>query len=44
MSFFIGSKQIDLHKGDSIYLDATQPHGMLAIGDKAARILTFSVE
>lgn len=44
LTFYIGKKVIELNEGDSIYLDATVPHGMLAIGDKAARILTFSVE
>ena len=44
MMFYIGSKSIMLDEGDSIYLDATAPHGMLAMGDKAAQILTFSVE
>ena len=44
MNFYIGNKTIELYEGDSIYFDATKPHGMLAIGDKAAKILTFSVE
>ncbi len=44
MNFYIGNKTIELDEGDSIYFDATKPHGMLAIGDKAAKILTFSVE
>ncbi len=44
MMFYIGSKSILLEEGDSVYFDATESHGMLAVGDKAAKILTFSIE
>ena len=33
-----------LEEGDSIYFDATKPHGMLAMGDKAVKFLAFTVE
>ncbi len=44
MAFYIGSKSIVLGEGDSIYFDASVPHGMLAMGNQAAKILTFCVE
>ena len=44
MELFLGEKIIELHEGDSIYFDSSQPHGLLAIGDKAVRILAFTVE
>ncbi|MDD6863160.1 MAG: cupin domain-containing protein, partial [Prevotella sp.] len=37
----IGEKVLTLHEGDSIYFDATQPHGMKAIGDKAVQFLAI---
>ena len=44
MELYIGGKTIVLEEGDSIYFDATKPHGMLAVGDKAVRFLAFTVE
>ena len=40
----IGGKTIVLEEGDSIYFDATKPHGMLAGGDKPVKFLAFTVE
>ena len=37
----IGKKTLTLNEGDSIYFDATQPHGMKAIGDKAVQFLAI---
>ena len=44
MELYIGGKTIILEEGDSIYFDATKPHGMLAIGDKSVKFLAFTVE
>jgi quercetin dioxygenase-like cupin family protein len=33
----IGQKALVLEEGDSIYFDATQPHGMRALGGKIVR-------
>lgn len=44
MELYIGGKTIVLEEGDSIYFDSTKPHGMLAIGDKALKLLAFTVE
>ena len=44
MELFIGGKTMTLSEGDSIYFDSTQPHGMLAVGDKAVKFLAFTVE
>ena len=44
MELYIGGKTMTLEEGDSIYFDSTQPHGMLAVGDKAVKILAFTVE
>ena len=44
MELYIAGKTIVLEEGDSIYFDATKPHGMLAIGDKAVKFLAFTVE
>ena len=44
MQLYIGGKTIELEEGDSIYFDATKPHGMLAMGEKAVRFLAFTVE
>ena len=44
MELFIGGKTIVLEEGDSIYFDSSKPHGMLAVGDKAVKILAFTVE
>ena len=37
----IGSKTLVLNEGDSIYFDATQPHGMRAVGDKPVSFLAI---
>ena len=37
----ISSHDIELEPGDCIYYDSGQPHGMKAIGGKAARFLAF---
>ena len=44
MELYIAGKTIILDEGDSIYFDSTQPHGMLAVGDKAVKFLAFTVE
>ena len=44
MELYIAGKTIVLKEGDSIYFDATKPHGMLAMGDKAVKFLAFTVE
>ena len=44
MELYLGGKTIVLNEGDSIYFDSSQPHGLLAKGDKALRILAFTVE
>lgn len=44
MEIYIGGKTIRLDEGDSIYFDSSKPHGMLAIGDKAVKVLAFTVE
>ena len=44
MELYIGGKTIVLEEGDSIYFDSTKPHGMLAIGNKAVKLLAFTVE
>ena len=44
MEIYLGGKTIVLDEGDSIYFDSSQPHGMLAVGDKAVRFLAFTVE
>lgn len=44
MELYIGGKTIILDEGDSIYFDATKPHGMLALGNKPVKFLAFTVE
>lgn len=44
MELYLGGKTIVLEEGDSIYFDSTKPHGMRAIGDKAVKMLAFTVE
>lgn len=44
MRLYINGKTIILEEGDSIYFDSTKPHGMMALGDKAVKILAFTVE
>ncbi|MBO4660332.1 MAG: helix-turn-helix transcriptional regulator [Prevotella sp.] len=41
MALTIGQKILTLHEGDSIYFDATQPHGMRALNDKHVRFLAI---
>ena len=44
MEIYIGDKTIVLEEGDSIYFDSSQPHGMLARGDKPVKMVAFMVE
>jgi len=44
MEIYLDGKTIVLDEGDSIYFDSMKPHGMLAVGDKAVRLLAFMVE
>ena len=44
MELYIGGKTITLSEGDSIYFDATKPHGMLAVGERPVKFLAFTVE
>ena len=44
MEIYIGGKTMVLNEGDSIYFDSSNPHGMLAVGDKPVKILAFTVE
>ncbi|MBP5612221.1 MAG: helix-turn-helix transcriptional regulator [Bacteroidales bacterium] len=37
----IGGKELYLHEGDSIYFDAAQPHGMLAMGGKPVKFFAI---
>jgi len=37
----IGGHDIELEPGDCIYYDSSEPHGMKALGGKAARFLAF---
>lgn len=39
----IDGKDVVLEEGDSIYYDSSYPHGMAAIGDKPARVLTIVI-
>lgn len=41
MEIMIGNKTFVLNEGDSIYFDATRPHGMRALGDKPVRFLAI---
>lgn len=41
MKFFIGSKEMILEPGDSIYFDSGLPHGMLAMENECARFLAI---
>ena len=43
MQLQIGGNDITLYEGDSIYFDATKPHGMKALGGKMARFLAVIV-
>ncbi len=44
MELYIGGKTIILQEGDSIYFDSTQPHGMMARGNKEVKFFAFTVE
>lgn len=41
MELTIGSKQLILNEGDSIYFDATQPHGMRALNEQHVKFLAI---
>jgi len=41
MELHIGNKTLTLNEGDSIYFDATQPHGMRALNDKPVKFLAI---
>ncbi|MEI6678683.1 MAG: cupin domain-containing protein [Mariniphaga sp.] len=41
MKFFIGSKEMILEPGDSIYFDSGLPHGMLAMENECAKFLAI---
>ena len=43
MQMHIGENQITLHKGDSIYFDATKPHGMKVLGETELRFLAVII-
>ena len=44
MELFIDGKTIFLEQGDSIYFDATKPHGMLAADGRTLKILAIAIE
>ncbi len=44
MDLYLDGKTIRLNEGDSIYFDSSKPHGMLAVGDKAVKMLAATVE
>ena len=41
MELTVGQKTLVLEEGDSIYFDATQPHGMRALGGKEVRFFAI---
>ena len=41
MELTIGPKELVLNEGDSVYFDATQPHGMRTVGDKHCKFLAI---
>lgn len=41
MELTIGQKAVVLNEGDSIYFDATQPHGMRALNDEPVKFLAI---
>ncbi len=41
LKFFLGSKQMILEEGDSIYFDSGLPHGMLAMENKLAKFIAI---
>ncbi|MBO7723836.1 MAG: helix-turn-helix transcriptional regulator [Paludibacteraceae bacterium] len=44
MQLHIGNSDLVLNEGDSIYFDATQPHGMKALNNQKVRFLAIIVE
>ena len=44
MQLRIGNSDLILNEGDSIYFDATQPHGMKALNNQKVRFLAIIVE
>lgn len=44
MELHIEDKTIILEEGDSIYFDATRSHGMKALGNRAVKVLAFTVD
>ena len=44
MQLQIGNSDLVLNEGDSIYFDATQPHGMKALNNQKVRFLAIIVE
>lgn len=44
MQLRIGDSDLILNEGDSIYFDATQPHGMKALNNQKVRFLAIIVE
>jgi len=43
MQLQVAGNEITLHEGDSIYFDASKPHGMIALGDKKVRFLAIII-
>jgi quercetin dioxygenase-like cupin family protein len=43
MQLLIGGNDITLNEGDSIYFDATKPHGMKALNGNNARFLAVII-
>jgi transcriptional regulator with XRE-family HTH domain len=44
MDLYLEGKTIRLNEGDSVYFDSSKPHGMLAVGNKAVKLLAAVVE
>ncbi len=43
MRFYIGSLIYEIRQGDSLYFDASQPHGMQAVGAEPAQFLAVVI-
>ena len=43
MKLVIDGKELVLEEGDSVYFDATKPHGMQALNDKKAKFLAIII-
>ncbi|MEI6503832.1 MAG: cupin domain-containing protein [Armatimonadota bacterium] len=41
LKIVIGSHELILEAGDSLYFDSSKPHGMQALGDTTARFLAI---